>query len=365
MTGPSASGHVFVAGTHGYHTYRIPAVVAAADGTLLAFAEGRRDGQGDAGAIDVVLRRSADGGQTWEPLQVVSPGGGHTVGNPSPVVDPRTGDVVLVTVRAAGEATEKRILSGDVAPGYGRRVWTQRSADAGLHWTAPVDVTAQVKRPEWRWYATGPGHAIALRNAPHAGRLVLPANHSAPETGYGGHLLLSDDGGRTWRIGAEEPGAGQGQGPPEPDAVYANESSAAELPDGRIYVTTRNQHPAGGTGTRAHARSGTGGESFEEPYRPVPHLAAPVVQCSVLAVGEVLVFAGPSSSRRERLAVRTSGDVGRTWSEHRVLWPGPAAYSDLVDLGAGVVGVLHENGERSAYERISFARVDLAGVMDS
>jgi hypothetical protein len=52
---------VFESGTEGYHTFRIPAIVQAADGTLLAFAEGRADGGGDTGTIDLVLKRSADG----------------------------------------------------------------------------------------------------------------------------------------------------------------------------------------------------------------------------------------------------------------------------------------------------------------
>lgn len=66
------------------------------EGTLLAFAEGRVLDCGDAGDIDLVVKRSTDGGRTWSPLQVVNEGGGDTHGNPAPVVDRATGRVLLV-----------------------------------------------------------------------------------------------------------------------------------------------------------------------------------------------------------------------------------------------------------------------------
>src|SRR3954453_22295585 len=83
--------------TEGYSCFRIPAVVRAANGMVLAFAEGRVADCGDDGNIDIVLRRSSDGGRTWGPLQVVSKGNGSTHGNPVPIVDQRTGRVVLVS----------------------------------------------------------------------------------------------------------------------------------------------------------------------------------------------------------------------------------------------------------------------------
>ncbi|MGW5365962.1 sialidase family protein [Actinopolymorpha pittospori] len=350
---------VYTSGTHGYDTFRIPALVRATDGTLLAFAEGRRNGPGDAGAIDVVLRRSGDDGRTWGPLVRVATDGDDTVGNPCPVVDPVSGDIVLLTVRASADATEERILAGEVGAAEGRRIWSHRGSDHGLHWSAPVDVTAQVKRPGWRWYATGPGHGVALRSGPFAGRLVIPANHSTAETGYGGHLLLSDDGGRSWRIGAEDPGT-DGQ-------VKPNESAAAELPDGRLYFNTRNQ---GGlnAATRAHTTSVTGGDSFDGPYAPAPQLVAPVVQCGLVAVGANLVFSGPADPKRRRgLTVRLSEDAGQTWDHSLVIWPGPSAYSDLAVVpreraGEEDVAVLYEAGAESAYEQIRFVRVPLAAL---
>src|SRR5690606_32694872 len=90
---------VFERGEGGYHTYRIPAIVRALDGTLLAFAEGRVESPSDDGNIDLVLKRSADGGRTWGPLQVVIDDGPHKFGNPVPIVDRITGRIVLNTTR--------------------------------------------------------------------------------------------------------------------------------------------------------------------------------------------------------------------------------------------------------------------------
>lgn len=103
----------YVSGEGGYDTYRIPATTTTPRGTVLAFAEGRHDGAGDTGDIDVVLRRSLDGGCSWGPLTVVAAGDGDTRGNPAPVVDPRTGAVVLVTSYNSGAVTEAEIMRGE------------------------------------------------------------------------------------------------------------------------------------------------------------------------------------------------------------------------------------------------------------
>lgn len=309
----------YVSGVGGYDTYRIPAAITSREGTVLAFAEGRRGGAGDTGAIDVVLRRSADGGCTWGPLTVVAAGKGDTRGNPAPVVDPRTGAVVLLTSYNSGKVTEAQIMRGEVTPEQSRRVFVQHSRDDGRHFTAPREITAQVKRPSWRWYATGPGHAIALTRGPYAGRLVVPANHSAappagsPDTGqepryYGAHALLSDDGGRTWRTGFVDDSY---------DGVNnANESIAAQLPDGRVYFNARDQHGTS-TGNRLDSHSRDGGRSLDRPYTVQPTLNdVPVVQGSVLQLSGrhgPLLFSGPSvPTARRAMALWRSTDGGAT-----------------------------------------------------
>ncbi|MFJ6723663.1 exo-alpha-sialidase [Streptomyces sp. NPDC091281] len=359
----------FAAGQDGYASFRIPAVVRTPRGTLLAFAEGRHDGPGDTGDIDLVVRRSTDGGQTWSPLGVVLPGGGHTRGNPAPVVDPRTGDLVLVSCSNHGDVTEAQIMRGEVTPEQGRRVHVQFSRDDGLTFTDAVEITDRAKLPEWRWYATGPGHAVALTRGPHAGRLVVPANHSAPpppgsaDTGreyryYAGHSLLSDDGGRTWRIGFVD---GDHDG-----TANVNESIAAELPDGTLYFNARDQ---GGAvpGNRLDARSTDGGETLVAPYAAQPTLAdAPVVQGSVLQLEGFeapLLFSAPSRPTvRQAMAIWRSTDAGLTFTRTLTLSDQPAAYSDLVQIDARTIGLLYETGTDGPYERIEFQLVGVGEV---
>ncbi|MFF5973169.1 exo-alpha-sialidase [Streptomyces sp. NPDC012769] len=364
-----ASSVPYVSGTGGYAAYRIPAVVRTRAGTLLAFAEGRVDGVGDAGAVDIVLRRSSDGGCTWGPTRVVAAGHGDTRGNPAPVVDPRSGDVVLVSAGNDGAVTEGMVLRGRATAATGRRVFVQRSADDGRSFSAPRDITSSVRKPGWRWYATGPGHALALAHGRYAGRLVVPANHSAApprgsaDTGreprhYGAHALLSDDGGHSWRLGyTDETYEG---------TVNANESTAAELPDGTLFLSARDQHGTG-PGHRVAGRSRDGGATLDRPFAPHPGLEeVPVVQGSLLYVpgpSGLLVFSGPSvPTARAVPALWTSADGGRTSARALTLSRRPAAYSDLVRVDGGTIGVLYETGARGPYETIAFRRVPLTAL---
>ncbi|MFJ6661045.1 exo-alpha-sialidase [Streptomyces sp. NPDC091377] len=354
MSEPAAVTVPFRAGQEGYASYRIPAIVRGASGTLLAFCEGRVGSSQDYGHIDIVLKRSTDGGLTWGPLQVAADHGGDLAGNPAPVVLD-TGRILLVHVRSAAAASEDLILRGQVSDADGRRVWVQHSDDEGATWSAARDITAQVKRTGWRWYATTPGHGIQLTG----GRVVVPGNHTLPPTGSdtgkeakynSGHCLLSDDRGETWYLGYVDENTN--------GYINVNETIAAELPDGRVYFNTRNDSPA--PGNRADAHSTDGGRTLVLPFRPQAGLTAPVCQGSALQLRDpdVLLFSGPGLfDFRALMTVRASDDHGVTWRPVFTADGLPAAYSDLVRIDAGTVGLLHETGDFSAYERIVFRRL--------
>ncbi|WP_199429621.1 sialidase family protein [Qaidamihabitans albus] len=358
---PCTASVPYTSGTGGYHTFRIPALVRTASGELLAFAEGRVESAGDTGAIEVVLRRSADGGCTWGPLSVVSSNGDATAGNPSPVVL-GNGDIVLLTTRN-GRVTEREIMAGTVSDEDTRRVFVQRSTDGGSTWSAAREITGEAKAADWRWYATGPGHAIVLRHREHAGRIVVPANHSsAPPAGspdigteakyYGGHDLLSDDGGHTWRIGFSDDRTD--------GHLAANETTVAELPDGTLYFNSRDHGTA--PGHRVDAYSTDGGETLVEPYQAQPSIVGPRVQGSVLQTSkrDVLLYSGPSDpDARRSMSVRISDDGGRTWRDASTVSDAPAAYSDLAQLDRRTIGLLYETGESGPYETITFERLPL------
>lgn len=193
---------LFEQGRGGYECYRIPAIVRTSDGGLLAFAEGRRPATHttawchDAAPIDVVVRRSDDDGVTWGPVSVVlsgDPAGGDeeaTRGNPAPVVVTRgehAGRIVLVTTH-------------NPAGGGVRTPYVQTSDDDGRTWSEATSL-AHLPPDGTGWYATGPQHGIQLTSGPHRGRLVVGVNYDAGGVRFGG-LLLSDDGGDTWRAGA-------------------------------------------------------------------------------------------------------------------------------------------------------------------
>ncbi|WP_320775104.1 sialidase family protein [Streptomyces sp. CRN 30] len=337
----------FRAGEDGYTSFRIPAVVRTTENTLLAFCEGREDGPADHGTIRVVCRRSQDGGRTWGPLHVAAENGDGLAGNPAPVVL-ADGRVLLVHVRNAAYATEAAIRRGEVPAEDGRRVWVTHSDDDGRTWTAPTEITAGVKRPDWLWYATGPGHALRLTT----GRVVVPANHSVPDGPGGpdggpdgGHCLISDDGGTTWSLGYADDGG-------------ANESTAAQLPDGTLYVNARTMSPS--ATVRADARSTDGGTTLTAPFAPCPDLTGPVCQGSLLQLRDpdVLLFSGPADpAARARMTVRASTDGGTSWSPVRTLDDRPAAYSDLVRVDDRTVGLLYETGDDGPYDTITFERL--------
>ena len=344
----------FTGGTGGYHTYRVPALVRSAAGTLLAFAEARA-ARGDTGHIETVLRRSSDGGATWTPSQRVAGAEPDTWGNPAPVALPG-GRILLLTCTNAGAVSEDDIVTGRADARQTRRVFVQHSDDDGVSWSAPREITAQVKRPGWRWYATGPGPGLVTRT----GRILVPANHSvAPAAGsagtgaephhYGGHGVCSDDGGTTWSVGFLSPGDGE---------VNPNESAVAALPDGRLYLNCRNEQGRA-AGTRADAYSSDGGRTLDAPYRPQPTITTPVVQGSVLALPDGrLLYSGPvGPAERVGMAVRVSADAGATWGRPHLVDDRPAAYSSLALVDPGTVGLLYETGDDRPDERLSFVRL--------
>lgn len=331
---------VFVAGADGYHTFRIPAVVVSARGTLLAFCEGRKNGRSDTGDIDLVLRRSTDNGRTWGALQVVWDDGPNTVGNPCPVVDRNTGTIWLPLTRNLGADKQREIVAG-TSKGT-RDIWVTKSTDDGETWSKPVEITAQVKDPSWTWFATGPGVGIQTIS----GRMVIPCDHSpqGKQTEVS-HVFYSDDGGATWKPGGKT-------------AEGCGEAQVVELKGGALLL---NMRPVNGSRHRRSAISRDGGltwgETGEDLALPDPGCQASIVRHTppTSASKGRLLFVNPAGNKRERLTIRFSDDEGETWSAGRVVHAGPAAYSCLTVLPDGTAGLLFECGTKNAYERITYA----------
>ncbi|MFJ9894766.1 exo-alpha-sialidase [Streptomyces sp. NPDC091280] len=344
----------------GYACFRIPAVVRTNDGTLLAFAEGRVLNCGDAADIDIVVKRSTDDGATWSPLQVVNRGGGDTHGNPAPVVDRRTGRILLAETYNTG-----RTDSASCSVPCDRTPHLQYSDDDGLSWSQPRDLSDEILPPNWNsWYATGPVHGIQLTRGKHRGRLVFGVNTETWDgsrvTANNAALIVSDDGGDHWKIGATDsyPIAADGTWRQKPSEVTMTERS-----DGSILVSGREQD---GTdlGHRTQAVSRDGGDSFSAPFRDLPDLYAPQVQCATLGVGSrILLSCDADPDRRRTMMIRSSYDGGRTWDSvdrGTVVTKDWSGYSDMARIGADTVGLVYEGGAVSATDEIRFARFDEA-----
>lgn len=354
---------VFANGEDGYLCYRIPAIVKAPNGNLLAFCEARKQSCADHGNVKIVLKRSRDNGATWSKLQIVAENDALQAGNPAPVYDltdkkHKKGRLFLF-YNTGTLASEQAVREGKAM----REVWYKTSTNHGKTWSKPVNITRFVSRPnhpeidsayqfkeDWRCYANTPGHALQLTQGPYKGRLFIPANHSegppkAQARDYFAHGFYSDDHGQTWAITPSVPYPG------------SNESTAAGLANGGILMNIRNQ--SGDSKNRILAISNSAGAQWDTIYTE-PQLPDPVCQGSMLHYTNpkgqrVLLFSNLNhASQRENLTLHISYDDGKTWPVHQVICPGSAAYSDLVIQQNHQIGILYEkdNYTKIVYERV-------------
>jgi len=347
---PLTQKALFIQGQGGYNNYRIPALLTTQAGTLLAFCEGREGG--DSSDIDLLVRRSKDGGKTWSRKQVVWDEGRNVCGNPCPVQDRDTGVIWLLLTW-----NDSSFSNSELHQGKGdadRRVFVCASKDDGDTWSEPKDITATTKKEDWWWYATGPGVGIQLQEGAHKGRLVIPCDFTSKD-GYGSHVILSDDHGATWQLGGVIPGG-------------CNECQVAELANGTLMLNARMQRNS--EKKRGIVTSTDGGLTWSA-LRFDGTLIEPVCQASVLRYSLAtdgdknrLLFSNPASTTdRINMTVRLSYDEGQTWPVSRLLHDGPSAYSCLAVLPDGDIGCLYEGG-KTRYGEIVFARFSLEWLTD-
>lgn len=334
---------VFTSGTDGYHSYRIPAIATAADGSLVAFCEARKHNLADPGYgkqdIDLVAKRSTDGGATWSAMQVIEdPGELWSAANPATVVDRQSGRLWVLYLRSKPQRSTKTSRPGT----DDMQTKARFSDDHGVTWSDPVDLTRVARDmddAQWRASVIGPGGAIQARS----GRLIAPAWKVVP---YGVFAIYSDDHGRTWERGAIVPGDNVG-----------NEAELVELADGRILVDVRQS--AGAHRWRATSRDGGQTWSPTEPGEAVSPVACAIERYTLESAGDDrnrIVWTGPKGPGRSNLVVRISYDEGRTFPVERQISAKYAAYSDMTVLQDKTVAVLWERGVKHGYEFITFSR---------
>ncbi|MFA9563320.1 MAG: exo-alpha-sialidase [Acidimicrobiales bacterium] len=324
---------MFEGGEDDIDTFRIPAVVSTSSGTLLAFAEARPLSPLDLDPRYLVVRRSQDGGATWGPI--------------TPIAQPDSDDC------SQSDPVPIALSSGEVVLLFQNcdRLSLSRSSDDGATWSEPTPLAdAGTDIDDLR---PGPGHAIQLDGGPTEGRLVVAADRNVDGTSEL-VLLLSDDEGATWSAGATYVTS---QSDPDID-----ETALAELADGSILVSSRNGSPE--LPGRVELVSEDQGESFAtladgRTLRIATDLTLPVVQGSLASLPDtgLVAFSSPSDPLYRRGVRIWTGTGDGTWVSGPLPVPGPGAYSDLVDLGDGIVGLVVETGDRNPYQRIDLIRL--------
>ncbi|WP_161554691.1 sialidase family protein [Ereboglobus luteus] len=334
-----------------YKSIRIPCVLALPDNTVLAVASGRSK-VSDWADIDMIMRRSTNGGKNWEPMRVLADHGNGVADNPVLIWDGQT-----QTTHFLYQVNYERVLH-------------MTSTDSGKTWTKPADITPQLgdfkKCVDWNVIAPGPGHGIQLKN----GRLLAPtwlAHGKVRADGTRAHgpsvitSIYSDDHGKTWHCGELLPRISK----------HMNETTAVTTDDDRVMFITRTHNSY-----KTIALSPDGATQWTKPEINedlfTPNCFGSSLRISGSPDKSRILFCNPDSRHnmrpnksgqwraRTNLTVKLSYDDGKTWPVSKVIDPGRSSYSDLAMLPDGTILCLYEHGDKY----ISIARFSLEWLTD-
>ncbi|WP_022829267.1 sialidase family protein [Sphingobacterium paucimobilis] len=344
----SSFNYIYKENTGGFQVYRIPAIVKANSGRLLAFAEARklRSG-GDSGDIDMVVKLSDDNGKTWGNMITIWDEGVNTCGNPVPIVDKVTGKIHLLLTWNNGADDWAALTNGTGKDT--RRVYYTSSSDEGATWSKPREITSSVKSSTWDWYATGPVHGIQISKGTYKGRLVSPNYFTERVDGRRqdlSHAIYSDDNGLTWKSGAATKTGGVG------------ECTVAELSDGRLMMNFR----VSSGNVRKYSISEDGGETWgdiQTDYTLVDAICQGSLLSAPIDNKHMMFFANAASVERKNMTVKLSNDNGSNWTKKVSIHSGPSAYSDMTLTAQGKIALVYEGGVGRPYEGIAFKMLEL------
>lgn len=370
VTTPQFSETVlFEEDTDGFKLYRIPGIVVTAKGTVLAYCEARKFTEADRGEIEIHLRRSEDGGQTWSPAVQVAHHGARLPRNPHMSEKKKSKNMGGPDEQTVNNPVAIVDRNGAVHLLYCveyMRCFAIRSDDDGVTWTEPVEITAAFEAfrevVQWQVIATGPGHGIQMEN----GRLVVPFWMTDYERrgrlpGAAG-VIYSDDGGQSWQAG-------------QIAIPRGGEPNVVQLSDGRVMVTSRN---GDARNRRTYAISPDGVSNWSRPafFDEILEPGCMAGMVSIPGDGSNsqpwLLYSAPYTTEREHkerrnVTIYASQDDGKTWPIRKELYDGPSAYSDLAVLPDGQIlcfyekGVEHRFGDRGrpwAYRYLVVAKFD-------
>ncbi|MEU1044102.1 exo-alpha-sialidase [Streptomyces sp. NPDC005897] len=354
--GTLTSQDLATAGT-GSPYYRIPALTRTTEGTLLAAYDARPTLGDLPGNIGVVLRRSTDGGATWQAQQVVrkdaAPKG---YGDPSLLVDRETGRVFVFYAASVNQGFFGSTTGNDESDPDVLQADYSYSDDDGLTWKHER-ITADIKDPAWAGMFAASGEGIQLRHGTHKGRLIQQYAIRKDGANYA-VSAYSDDHGATWRMGT-------------PVGPGGDENKTVELSDGRVMLNNRSRP------YRTVAYSTDGGVTYS-PFQQDTELPDPANNGSITRFAPNVDASHPRASwlmfsntattdSRSNLTVRLSCDNGQTWPVRKTVESGAAAYSTLTPLSDGTgpnpgMGLLWERGNVDHITYSSFDLTWLGGV---
>ncbi len=318
--------------------YRIPAIVTAPNGDLIAAIDERVPSCGDlkwSKDINIVIRRSDDNGKTWSPIEtIVDFPLGKSASDPSMIVDEITKEIFLFYNYMNLDA-EKDIYYLHV----------MKSRDNGKTWSRPEDITSQIAKPEWhkdfKFITSGRGIQTST------GKLL----HCMVNLDSGMHVFGSNDHGKTWFL---------------IDAAIspANESKIVELANGSWMVNSRVQK----SGLRYIHLSKDEGKTWQSKADSTlidPSCNGSIIRYTSIEDGHRknrLLFSNTKSEKsRTNMTVRISYDEGETWSEGKTIYEGSSAYSSLTVLDNGEIGLFFEKDD---YTENVFVKFSLKWLTD-
>ena len=349
------------AGDDGSAAFRIPGLVTTNKGTLLGVYDVRYNSSVDLQEhIDIGLSRSTDGGKTWEKMRLPLafgeydglPAAQNGVGDPSILVDTKTNTVWIVAAWTHGMGNQRAWWSSH--PGMDLNHTAQlvmaKSTDDGKTWSAPINVTEQVKLPEWYFLLQGPGRGITTSD----GTLVFPIQFIDKTRIPNAGIMYSKDRGETWKIHNYA-------------RTNTTEAQVAEVEPGVLMLNMRDNRG----GSRAVYTTTDFGQTWKEHESSRTALIEPVCMASLISVKakdnvlgkDLLIFSNPNStSARKDMTIKICMDGGKTWSaDHQLLldedynW----GYSCLTMIDKETIGILYE----SSVAHMTFQSIKLKDIV--
>ena len=325
---------LFNMGDYDSQYWRIPALVTAADNSLVAVVDKRGSSLGDLpNTISIMSRRSTDNGKNWsEPVVVAQGGNGKTYGDPAVVLDKKTGNLICMFVGDQG--------LWNATPYNRQGIYVSKSTDNGVSWSEPVAITDQVYANHSSWYAgfAGSGHGLCLKD----GRLMFVlAIRATSATGVPLHnyAIYSDDGGDNWTLSTNAA------------TTAGDEAKVVELENGDILMSIRNPSKGNRIFCKSTDRGQTWGKAYFETELKDPACNGDIIRYSYStdegSEGKSLLLHSlpESTTTRENVTIYLSEDDGETWPIKKRLVDGYSAYSSLTVLSDGTIGALVEEGK--------------------